>query len=200
MLRGNLSTRPFYNERLVTLVMVAAGLIVVLLTVFNATQLVSLSSRRSAVRARLEADRSAAARVRASAAAVEHTVDRQTLTQLAGWTHEANQLIDQRTFSWTGLLGLLEQTLPPDVRLVSISPRVEKGTFKVAMTVVARRLDDVSGFIDALYATGAFYDVAPTEQQLREDGTYGALIDASYLAPNPDAPVAQPPAAGEGRP
>ena len=52
MLKGNLSTRPFYNERLVSL---AFGLIAVLaffLTVFNAGQLISLSRERAALNSR----------------------------------------------------------------------------------------------------------------------------------------------------
>ena len=47
-------------------------------------------------------------------------------------------LIDQRTFSWTVFFGLIEKTLPLDVRLVAVSPSVEKGVFKVTMIVVAK--------------------------------------------------------------
>ena len=69
--------------------------------------------------------------------------------------------IDQRTFSWTAFFGLIEKTLPLDARLVAVSPRVERGVFKIVMLVVARRLSDVQEFIEKLKATGAFYDVVP---------------------------------------
>jgi hypothetical protein len=201
MLRGNLATRPFYNERLATLAVVLVGVVALLLTAYNATELVRLSSTRRDLRARIERDRSEATRIRSQAATRQQTVDRTMLTRLAEYTEEANDLIDQRTFSWTAFFGLIEKTLPPDVRLVMVSPRVEKGAFRVAMTVVAQDLSDVSTFVDSLLDTGKFYDAAPIDQQRRDDGSFNALIEASYLsahsAPTPAAAAAtsQPPSA-----
>jgi hypothetical protein len=67
------------------------------------------------------------------------------------------------------------------VRLVSISPRVDKGVTTLAMAVVLRDLDDVDVFISNLTGTGVFRDVSPTDQQGMDDGTYSARIDAVYL-------------------
>jgi hypothetical protein len=183
MLRGNLSTRPFYSERLATLAIAAIAFGVFLLTIFNAMELVTHSSERRELRARIDRDRAEAASVRAGTAALQQTVDRATLGRLAVSTGEANEVIGQRTFSWTAFFGLIEQTLPDDVRLVAVSPRVERGVFKVSMTVVTRDLPDVAGFVDALLETGSFYDAATLEQQRREDGTFNAAIEASYLSP-----------------
>ena len=47
MLKGNLSSRPFYNERLVSMVMIGAALLGVVLTIFNITALSHLSGERS---------------------------------------------------------------------------------------------------------------------------------------------------------
>lgn len=185
MLKGNLSTRPFYNDRLATAAIAAFGVLVALFTVFNATRLVTLSRERAAIRARVAADESAAARLRAEVQTMQAGVDRNTLARLAASTQEANQLIDQRTFSWTTLLGLLERTLPPDVRVTSISPRPDRGSFRIAMSIVARDLDDIDALITALTASGRFYDVAPTEQRASDDGSYQAIIQASYLPPRP---------------
>src|SRR6187399_2080706 len=99
MLKGNLSTRPFYNERLVTMAIgvVAAGS--VLLAGYDAKRLVDLSSRRSAARAKVEVNSREAVRIRAQADVLQQAVDRPTLMRLAASTREANSLIDQRTFS-----------------------------------------------------------------------------------------------------
>lgn len=183
MLKGNLSTRPFYNDRIVTVAIAAVAVLVVVISAVNISQLVRLSSERSAVRARLEADAREAARIRTEAEALQGQVDRVTLARLASSAREANQLIDQRTFSWTGLLGQLEDTLPPGVRLTAISPRAERGEFRVALAVVARDLSDIDTFIEALLETGGFYDVAPIEQRANDDGTYQAVVQASYLSP-----------------
>ena len=182
MLRGNLSTRPFYNERLAMLAVAGLGVLALLLTVFNATRIYGLTAERTAARARLAAADAETAAVRAQALGLQGNLDRPTLNGLAAASREANQIIDRRTFSWTGLFALLEKTMPIDIRLTGIAPRPDRDTFRVGMSIVARDLDDVDVFIEALRETGAFYDVAPTEQRLQEDGTYTALIEASYLA------------------
>lgn len=194
MLKGNLSTRPFYNERLASMVIGAVGALAVVLSGFNLWRLTVLSSERADVRAKLEAMRRDIDRVDAETATLRRSVDRPTLTRLATSAREANALIDQRTFSWTTLFGLLEKTLPLDVRLTAVTPRIEKGTIHVGMNVMARDFDDLDAFVEALGETGAFYDVAPTEQRREESGQYAALVEASYLPP-PMAPAPAPPAA-----
>ena len=181
MLRSNLATRPFYNERLVTMAIGVVALIAVLLTGFNATRIFSLSGERSGVQARIAADRVEADRISHHVAAMQKGIDRPTLVRLAASTREANDLIEQRTFSWSALFGRLERTLPLDVRLVAVSPQVGENVLTVSLTVVAKQLDDVAEFIDNLTSTGAFYDVQPTQQQLNDDDTYTATVDASYL-------------------
>jgi hypothetical protein len=182
MFRGNLATRPFYNDRAVTAVIAAVAVLVALFTAFNVTRLVSLTSRRAAIQARIAQGRDEATRIRTEAAALQQGIDRASLAGLAGSAREANALIDQRTFSWTALFALLEKAMPMDVRLVAVSPRVEQGQFTVALTIVARDLPDIDTLIDALMETGAFHDVAPTETQGREDGTYSARIQGAYRA------------------
>jgi hypothetical protein len=181
MLRGNLSTRPFYNDRVVMLVLAAIAAAAVLFTVLNVTELWSLSERWSDVQGRLAATRAEVAAVRAGAAAEQQNADRGTLVQLAASAGEANRLIEQRTFSWTALFGLLERTMPTDVRLVSVSPRAEASGLTVDMSISARDLIDVDMFVSALQDSGAFYDVTPSVTQARDDGTVSAVVMASYL-------------------
>jgi hypothetical protein len=200
VLNGNLSTRPFYNDRLVGLGIAAVAVLVVLLTGYNGWKLVTLSRERRDYTARIDRDAAEAARLRASARATEASLNGRTLSTLAGSAHEANDLIDARTFSWTAFFSLVEKTLPIDARLAAVSPRVERGTFKVVMTVIAKDLADVDAFCDALRDTGAFADVAPTDQHMQDDGSVAATIESAYLAPG--APKAPPPAEtkGAGRP
>lgn len=128
-------------------------------------------------------DEGEALRVRNEAVALQTSVDSATLKTLAVATREANTLIDQRTFSWTIFFGFIEKTLPLDVRLMSVAPRIERGDFRIVMIVNARRLADVETFIDALIGTGAFYDVTPTEQQRNDDGTFTATMVTGYVPP-----------------
>lgn len=199
MLRGNLSTRPFYNERLVTAALTAVALGALVFTGFNVTRLVVLSGERRELNAKIARDRTEAAAVLARATALRASVNDATLASLALATREANDLIDARTFSWTAFFGLIERTLPFDVRLVAVSPHVDRGVFKVGMVVLARDLTDIDAFIEALGTTGAFYDVAPTSQTLTADGTYSASIDAAYLPPAaaPESAATTPSKTGE---
>lgn len=199
MLRGNLSTRPFYNERLATIAIWGIAIVAIGLTVFNGVRLVTLARERQAATARIARDQAEAARLRTQDAADAQRIDRAVLDKIAASTREANGLIDQRTFSWTAFFGTLEKTLPFDARVVMVSPRAERGNLRVAMTVVARSLQDVATFVDALRGTGAFYDVAAVEQQRRDDGTYNATVEANYLAPGTAERLASTTASGAPR-
>lgn len=199
MLRGNLATRPFYNERLVSLLLVVITLVVIALTLFNVTRLTSLSSRRSELRAQMNADEAEAAKIRAGAVAVQNSVDRNTLQNLAGSTRLANTLIGARTFSWTTFFGYIETAIPYDVRLTAVTPEVEKDELRVSMLLLGRRAEDIERFARALEATGAFYDVLPSVADRTEEGMQRVTLRAGYLPPKLMAPEgAGPQAAGSG--
>jgi hypothetical protein len=205
MLRGNLSSRPFYNERLVSAGIAVVAVLAIVLAAVGVRELAVLSGRRSELKSRIARDTGQAHQIEAAALGLQHSIDRATLTQLAGSTQEANALIDERSFSWTVFFGLIEKTLPTNLRLVSVAPRVEKGRILITMGVVARKLEDVDAFINALQETGAFYDLLPRSRQRNEDdNTIRAEVAAYYVAPavQDAAPAAASPApaAGKGRP
>jgi hypothetical protein len=205
MLRGNLSSRPFYNEQLVSVALVLVAALALALTVFNGYKLYALSEQRSELKGRIERDAAQAQQVERGAVALQRSVDRATLVQLAGSTQEANTLIDQRTFSWTVFFGLIEKTLPLDLRLIGVAPRIERGNIKVTMSVVGRKLEDIDAFVDALQDTGSFYDlIPPTKERNEDDNTYRADVVGYYLAPNQAPPTRKPAkptkSLGRGRP
>lgn len=187
MLKGNLSTRPFYNERLVTSGLLLAAIVAIGLTAFNVSQFMSLSERRAALQERVRLAQLETTRIRNATQVVYSTLDRPALQALAGSAEEANRLIDARVFSWTRFLSGLEAQMPLNVHLVSVSPRVDRGVFQVDLTVVAKSLEDLQQFIDALSKTGEFYDVFPTGRDLNDDGTINASIRTGYrvTAPTP---------------
>lgn len=193
MLKGNLSTRPFYNERVVALVLTVLGLAAIALTVFNVQQVRSLSRERAGLRTEIVQKEAEARRIRAEADAIQQGIDRTALQTLLVATREANSLIEQRAFSWTVFFDYIESTLPIDVRLVSVQPRVERGQVIVAMLVITRAPRHLKEFVDNLGATRAFENVFVTGQQQNDDGTFGATIETLY------APPARTPA-GEERP
>jgi hypothetical protein len=180
MLRGNLSTRPFYNEGIVSLILAVVGVAGLALAAYNATELRALSARRGELRSAATANLTEAARIEGRAAAQRKNIDVAKLRYLSASTHEANELIDQRTFSWTGFFGLVERTLPLDAYLIGVTPKLEKGVFSVDMGVVSKTPDEVEDFVDALEKTGAFYNALPQQWRQNDDNTLTARIESGY--------------------
>jgi hypothetical protein len=190
MLRTNLSTRPFYNERLVHLALTLAALIVAVLTVANVVKVVQLSRDNADLSARIGRDRSEAERLTREATRIRRGIDQNDLKLVVAAAQEANQLIDSRTFSWTAFFNHIEAEMPPDVMLASVRPTInEKGT-RVTMIVLGRRAVDIDEFVEKLEATGAFEDVLPRQQNLTDEGLTQTTIEAWYV---PAAPGVEPP-------
>ncbi|MDQ3169403.1 MAG: PilN domain-containing protein [Acidobacteriota bacterium] len=181
MLKTNLSTRPFYNERRVHLAAALVALVVVAFSVWNIARLVTLSSRRTALSSQIDADERAAADLRTRASTLESGVDMVALGTVAAEAREANTIVDGRRFSWTAFFNRLEETLPAGVMLASVAPSVERGEVTVAMVVVARRAEDVDEFMERLEGSGAFGGVSPVNDAVGDDGLHHVALRARYL-------------------
>ena len=185
MLRTNLSTRPFYNERALHGVLGVTAFIVVAVTIFNLTQIVLLTRRQSSLSSQANAAETRAAELRAQAVRTRQAVNAKELEAMSGAAREANVLIGQRLFSWTDLLNRLENTLPDNVRIMALRPAVARdGTIKVTMTVNAQSVDDIEQFMANLEQTTAFSDVYPLDDEPAEKGGVRASLEGIY-APAP---------------
>lgn len=191
MLRTNLATRPFYNERAVYLVLglvAVVGLAVLAAEVF---QIMELSRRSTELLGRAETAEAETARLTAQTIELQRAVDPQALDEVAAAAREANTLIDQRVFSWTDFFNRIEATLPADVMVTQVQPDISPEEVLVTMGVLGRRLDDISGFIDALEASGDFAGVLNRQSELTEEGMYRATLRGQYLQALLDRPGGQ---------
>jgi len=192
MLKGNLSTRPFYNESLVNLLLVLAAVAGVVLTMFNVTRATALSQERATFTQVRDTAAAETAAINADAERQKKSVDQSAFFMLGAQTQEANSKIDERRFSWTVFFSLMEKTLPLDARLIAVAPRDERGVFRIELIINAKTLPDISAFLDALQQTGSFYDMSTTAQQLNDDGTWTDTLDGSYVAPQMPKPTTTP--------
>lgn len=183
MLRTNLATRPFYNERAVRLVLGALAILALGFTLFNVVQLVRLSAQQSTLGAHAAESEREADRLRGEAARIRTQIDPKELQSVSVAAREANTLIDQRAFSWTELFTKFESTLPPDVRIKAVQPRVDKGVFTVAIVAQGRRVEDLDAFIEALESDGGFKNVSPVQEAANPDGLLEAVIEGVYAVP-----------------
>ena len=184
MLRTNLATRPFYNERAVQLVLGLIVLLVIAVSAFNALQLVRLTGSQRTLGAHAADSERRAADLRRQAATIRGQINTKDLETVASAAREANGIIDQRAFSWSDLFDQLEQTLPDDVRITAVDPSLTKeGQFIIQIAIQARRSEDIDQFIEALEKTGSFKDLITPLESTKDDGLLEATIRGTYIRP-----------------
>ena len=102
--------------------------------------------------------------------------------------------VEARLFSWSHLLNDLEAVLPPGIRIVSISPTIDRETGRPGMISIqaeARSLKDFTDMVAAFYRSGRFQRVKilrespnPNQNVIRYDFT----VRYRLPAPVPSTP------------
>ena len=194
MIKNNLSTRPFYNEASVRVWLFAIGLLVAAATVFNVSRVLHYSRNDTELGLQASRDEARATELRTSAARLRASVDANQIAAASVLAREANDLIDRRTFSWTEVFNRFEATLPPEVRITSVRPRLDEKTrhITLAITVLARGVEDVYDFMEKLEGTGVFSGVGSRiNEKINEQGQLEAAFEMGYV-PSTDSGQAAP--------
>jgi type IV pilus assembly protein PilN len=194
MIRTNLSTRPFYDERAVHTWVLIAALLVAAATLFNISRVLRYSRSDTQLAGEAARDEARAAELRQQAYRLRATVDPKQIDFASNEARQANELIDRRTFSWTELFNRFETTLPDEVRITAVRPQMDKQRgIVLQIAAVARSNDDMETFMERLRETGVFPSVQPIEEHVDESGLLETAIEATY------APSRKSPAAGASR-
>ena len=186
MLRINLATRPFYNERIVHLVMLSVGLFALIVMGFSTVKVVRLNSEYRFLVAASVRDEVSAKEKRGQVASTWGETKESDLLALAASASKVNTLISQRVFSWTEFFSHIEATLPVDVMLESIRPEIGERGVSVSLGVIGRGVDEIDAFVEELEKSGAFKEILAREQEITVDGSYRALLIGLYL-PKPES-------------
>ena len=94
----------------------------------------------------------------------------------------------QKGFSWTELFNQLEELVPRNVRITSISPSAARGVIEVKLTTIGRSLEDLLELVQSLEESRYFGTVMPVnEAQQKEGSEVAATVTLRYLAEE-DAP------------
>jgi hypothetical protein len=189
MLRTNLSTRPFYNERLVRVVLGLITLVAIGLAGYNVVRIVALRSQGAEARGQADAATREANRLRGEA---QQTINREQLAavqtaHVESADRPARLLVDRAVQPVRHLPLMFASPRSPANRHV----RAHAGVFGAQ----GRGLD---AFIDALEKTGAFREVLSRQEEAQEDGTLRSVIQGYYRATaaapaQADAPAPTPP-------
>jgi Tfp pilus assembly protein PilN len=190
VIRANLSTRPFYNQRAVQLWLLVLALVVAAATLFNVARGIRYSQTDTELATQASRDEARAADLRAEAARLRGSVDLKQIELASKEARQANALIDRRTFSWTDLFNQFETTFPDNVRIAAVRPRLDdKGGLVLTVNVVAQSVDDVDRLISNLEGTGSFSNLLSVEERFNPDGMLEATLEGNYLPrPAPPAP------------
>ena len=192
MIRTNLSTRPFYNERVVRRWLVAVALAVLAATAFNAARVIKYSKSDTRLATQAAGDEARAADLRQQAARLRASVDPKQVDLASEDARQANELIDRRTFSWTELFNRFETTLPDDVRISAVRPRIDRDKgFLLSIVVAAKSVENVNTFMENLEESGGFLNVRPVEEHPDEQGMIQSTLEATYV-PTVGKPGARP--------
>jgi Tfp pilus assembly protein PilN len=162
--------------------MAVIGVVVVVATALNLAWLIQYSRSDTELATQAARDEDLTADLRAQAAQLRASVDVKQVEAASTEARIANELIDRRTFSWTELFNIFETTLPADVRITSIRPRIEENR-QILLTValIARGVDDVDEFMEKLEATSAFERLLSRDESVNDQGQLEAVLETIYV-------------------
>jgi Tfp pilus assembly protein PilN len=164
----NLARHPFRNERLPTLLLSLGCVVLLGVSVRHGFAVRNLlSERTAAIDGEVVKVEEEAARLRKESQELRR---RSASKEARGEWTAVRQLVDRRAFSWTTLLACLEETVPADVRLLSIAPTGESGRVELTLRAVGRTVEDGLGFLDALLARDEFQEPFLTSVAERDEG------------------------------
>jgi len=158
-LRLNLSTAPRENKRpfIATAALLGTLGVLALLILSHAAYKSWRGNRDIRVEiARLESDIRVSQRKQHDLETYFQSLQAQQVLNRSGFL---NSLIDQRSFPWTKIFMDLERTLPPGVRVVTISPRLQNGRAEVTFSVGASSDEARLKFLEALEKSKVFSKV-----------------------------------------
>lgn len=189
MLRTNLSTRPFYNERAVHALAALVAILVLAITAWQVVRVVRLSRYKTELNTSIRRDRAETEQNAAQAQQIRRGLDPKQLAAIAAAAKEANDLIAQRTFSWTELFNQIEATLPGDVMLMGVHPEIKDGVTQVHMDVQGKGEQVINDFWDRLEKTGHFRNPEWSNVTITPEGYHHMAMTVLYT---PSHPAAQP--------
>jgi hypothetical protein len=185
-LHPNLASRPYRDYRPVWTVVAALGILSAALLAYNGQTAYRYFATTSDTRAEISQLEASIAKERQATRAAREQAGRFDSPELRRRAEFVNARIAERAFSWNELLDDLEGVFPPDVRLVRLSPSVERtGNVTLNMLCLARNDDGMVDLIQNMFRSPKFIRPFPTNQSSSPEGMHQFSISTQY---RPSAP------------
>ena len=161
----NLAARPFRDYRPLYAVVVVASLLVAFLMLNNIDTYYRYVRETESTRGEIARIETQIQQERRNAQAAQSQIKAMDLTTLGSQTRFINTQLAERAFSWSELLDRLEDVVPRDVRITSITPSfVENGIVRLAMQCEAKSSAGMVNTLDRFQRSPDFADAFPTTQ------------------------------------
>ena len=199
----NLSRRPFLNTRPVTRVSLVLWALGALLLLGNVTLFWNYLSGSTEKRAELERMKEQVERERESVGRLEARIAGLELGEQNELVGFLNRKIAERTFSWSLLFDRLAQTMPDNVRLLTLQPSAIGGDdrdrrsartsrpaplaserVELIIQAEAKDEDQMNEFVNNLFAHPSFANPDFTDEAVTERGDLRYSLRVTYLPRN----------------
>jgi Tfp pilus assembly protein PilN len=180
-LHPNLASRPYRDYRPVWTVLAVLAIFSVALLAYNVQTAYRYFATTSDTRAEISALEASIAEERQATRTAREQAARFDSPELRRRAEFVNARIAERAFSWNQLLDDLEAVFPPDVRLVRLSPTVEKtGDVTLTMQCFARNGDGMVDLIQNMFSSPKFVRPFPANQSTSSTGLHQFVISTQY--------------------
>jgi Tfp pilus assembly protein PilN len=178
----NLSTRPFPAYRLINIALAALLVVLAVLSAWQAVGFRRYSKRVRSIRAGEQDTRVEAEALGRRVAEMETRLDRPESAAKLSEIGFLNHLIQRKEFSWTRLFAVLEDLVPPDVHLTSLSPDLAvNGPITLRLEVQARSITDVKVFLERLEQSPVFEKVILNTESKEDKKDLNASTDVDFV-------------------
>jgi type IV pilus assembly protein PilN len=178
----NLASEPYRDVRPVWATIAGLAAVTMFLLVYNVATgyryFVETKETRARI-AELETETRAEQKRANDIDAVLKAVDMKSLN---AQTRFINDQILARSFSWSNLLDQLEVVVPSDVRLISLSPAVQKdGSVLLSLACAAKSQDGLIRLLNRFFADPHFRRAFPSGEQTDPAGGTTFNVSVEYL-------------------
>jgi Tfp pilus assembly protein PilN len=163
--RFNLATEPLENNRRFIAGSGLLGIIALVGLLLLSLHVVQMRRSNATMRAEINRVQSQIAGLQQQQEVLRQQFKAPQAVEAMKRSQFLNGLIEQRAFPWTKMFADLGHILPPGVRVISISPEMDKGgKVKVTFTIGAVNEEQGNKFLQAISSSPLFSDVVPMQE------------------------------------
>jgi hypothetical protein len=177
--RTNFSSGGYARARLIAAALYAGSVVALLVAGGNVWWAIDDRREASAMREGVDRVQQQSDRFRADLRAFGFSADDpRAVSDLTRRVADLNEILEQKTLSWTTLLNDLETAVPRNVSINSIHPDLKSRV--IALQGVALTLQDLAKLMIALEQSGHFTDVFLQQQKTTENNRVEFSIQCTY--------------------